>query len=46
MNHHEHFFTMLSVTVVLLVAALVSPALLGMEGTGGFTASIVDAFGR
>lgn len=45
MRHYE-FFTLLSVTVILLVAALVTPALLGMEGTSGFTASIVDAFGR
>jgi hypothetical protein len=44
MNHHDHFFALLSITMVLLVAALLSPALLGVEGTSGFTASISDAF--
>lgn len=44
MNHHDHFFTMLSVALVLLAAALLTPALLGREGTSGFTASIADVF--
>jgi len=44
MDHHDHFLTMLSLTLVLLVATLVAPALLGKQGTSGFTASISDAF--
>ncbi len=41
----RHFFELFSVALLLLVAALVTPAILETSaGTPGFTALIVDAF--
>lgn len=44
MNRHTAFFDILAVAIVLLVSALLTPALLAREGASEFTALIADAF--